>query len=327
MKHIFFIVFSFFFSFYSQGQGADTLKVKIDTTVVKDTIPKKWKLNAIYALNGSQTSFKDWNAGGRTNISILGFVTASADYKYKLLKWDTDLNLALGGMKYLESGAIDLQKTDDRIDLASNIGYNLKKHYYFSFIGGFKTQSLDGYTYPNDSVIVSTFMAPGYINMAFGFDYVPHDKFGIFLSPFAAKMTFVEDQRLANSGSFGVNKATYDELGNIITLGKRFRGEFGAYIKMKWNKTLAKNIDMKTKLELFSNYNHNPQNIDVNAEMIINFKVNSWFSASLQWNSIYDDDVDIHVGNNTLGPRLQLKSVIGLGVSYKLMNYKEDPAK
>lgn len=342
MKLYVIITFSFLFSCYSFGQqGSDTLKitykdtlkgidsltVKADSTTVGDTIPQKWKLNAIYALNGSQTTFKNWNAGGRTNIALLGFISASADYKYKHLKWDTDLNLALGGIKYLEQGAINLQKSDDRIDVASNVGYNLKKHYYFSFIGGFKTQSLDGYSYPNDSVIVSTFMAPGYINTAFGFDYVPDDKFGVFLSPFAAKMTFVRDQRLANNGAFGVNKAEYDNLGNILSYGKRFRGEFGAYVKIKWNRALAKNIDMKTKLELFSNYNNKPQNIDVNSEIIINFKVNSWFSASIQWNAIYDDDILIHLANGTLGPRLQLKSVLGLGISYKLMNYIEVPGK
>ena len=53
------------------------------------------------------------------------------------------------------------------------------------------------------------------------------------------------------------------------------------------------NIDIKTKLELFSNYLENPENIDVNAEVLWNFKINSWFSASLQWNLIYDDDIRI----------------------------------
>ena len=87
--------------------------------------------------------------------------------------------------------------------------------------------------------------------------------------------------------------------------------------------TLAKNIDLKSKLELFSNYLHNPQNIDVNIEAIFNFKVNSWFSASLNWMLIYDDDITIHSVNGSSGPRTQFKSVLGLGISYKMMNFKE----
>jgi hypothetical protein len=57
--------------------------LKTDSVVVV----KRWKSKAIYALNGSQTSFRNWNSGGRTNIALLGFIHASANYKYKFLKW------------------------------------------------------------------------------------------------------------------------------------------------------------------------------------------------------------------------------------------------
>jgi hypothetical protein len=136
-------------------------------------------------------------------------------------------------------------------------------------------------------------------------------------------MTVVNDQFLANAGAFGVEKATFDGLGNVLTAGKRFRVEFGAYVKLKFNKTVAKNIDLKSKLELFSNYINNPQNIDVNAEAMFTFKVNSWFSASLQWSVIYDDDINIRDANGQVGPRTQFKSVLGIGISYKMKNFKE----
>ena len=135
-------------------------------------------------------------------------------------------------------------------------------------------------------------------------------------------MTFVQSNQLANAGAFGVQGATFDNIGNIVNPGKKFRGEFGAYIKMKYNRNLAKNIDVKTKLELFSNYANNPENIDVNAEIAWYFKVNSWFSASLQWMLVYDDDIDILNSNGIGGPRTQFKSVLGLGLSYTLKNYK-----
>jgi hypothetical protein len=86
---------------------------------------------------------------------------------------------------------------------------------------------------------------------------------------------------------------------------------------------LAKNIDLKSKLEFFSNYTKDPQNIDVNIEAFFNFKVNSWFSASLQCMLIYDDDVDIRDASGRVGPRTQFKSVLGLGISYKMKNYSE----
>lgn len=296
-----------------------------DTLQKKDSIPPKyWKLKAIYGLNGTQSSFVNWNAGGRNNISILGTISASANYTINNVKWSNDLSIALGGLKYLEKNMPEsLQKTDDRIDITSNFGMKIKKHVFVSFIGGFKTQMLDGFSFPNDSIRISTFMAPGYVNTALGIDYIKSDNFSVFTSPFAAKMTFVNDKILADAGSFGVEKAVVDGLGNVITAGKRFRGEFGAYVKLKFNKTVAKNIDLKSKIELFSNYMQNPQNIDVNAEALFTFKVNSWFSASLQWSLIYDDDIAIRDSYGNIGPRTQFKSVLGLGVSYKMKNFKE----
>jgi hypothetical protein len=104
--------------------------LKTDSSVVL----KRWKSKAIYALNDSKTSFRNWNSGGRTNIALLCFIHASANYKYKSLKCWNNVSLALGVVKYLDKKINALQKTDDQIDLASNIGYNLKKNYYLSFI-------------------------------------------------------------------------------------------------------------------------------------------------------------------------------------------------
>ena len=44
--------------------------------------------------------------------------------------------------------------------------------FLISLNSGFKTQFADGFTYPNDSVAVSKFMAPGYLNLALGTDYI-----------------------------------------------------------------------------------------------------------------------------------------------------------
>lgn len=284
-----------------------------------------WKLKATYGINGTQSSFVNWSAGGRNNISVLGYIEGSAKYIKDKIKWDNDLGVSLGGLQYIGKGVSeDLQKTDDRIDISSNFGYMMKKHWYAAMIGGFRTQFLDGFSYPNDSVRVSTFMAPGYANLALGVDYSPSENFSVFLSPLAAKWTFVRDEVLANAGAFGVTPAEYDvTTGDVITAGKMLRSEFGGYFKMKFNRELVKNIEMKSKLELFSNYLDRPENIDVNAEVIFNFKVNSWFSASLNWNLIYDHDINIRDVDGGYGPRTQFKSVLGLGISYTMRNFKE----
>lgn len=291
-----------------------------DTTVLLPESP--WTLKSLFGVNGTQTSFVNWAAGGRNNVSVLGFIDASASYKKNNLKWENDFKFALGGLKYIDStGKRDgLQKTDDKIDLSSTFGYEFKKTWFYTATTGFRTQSLDGYNFPNDSVRISTFLAPAYVNLSLGIEYAPKESFNMYLSPLAGKMTIVNDQVLADAGAFGVEKAILDTNGTVLTQGKRIRNEFGAYFRMKFQKEIMKNIEMKTRLELFSNYLNNPENIDVNLENIFTFKVNKWFSASLQWNLQYDDDIQIRDSKGNSGPRTQFKSVLGLGISYTMTN-------
>jgi hypothetical protein len=299
---------------------ADTTK----TLGFLDSIVKQnpWRFKAITGINGSQTAFVNWAAGGRNNISMLGFIDATAKYKKGDYKWDTDFKYALGGLLYTDSTGKSegLQKTDDRIDLASAFGYEFKKKWFYSATAGFRTQTLEGFAFPNDSVRISKFLAPAYVSFSLGIEYVPSPALSVYLSPLAAKITIVNDQVLANAGAFGVDPAVYDASGLILSEGKRVRYEFGAYFRFKFERTIAKNVEMKTRLELFSNYLNNPQNIDVNAENIFNFKINDWFSASLQWNLQYDDDIDIIDRNGNTGPRTQFKSVLGLGISYTIID-------
>lgn len=285
-------------------------------------IENPWNLKSIFGVNGTQTSFVNWSAGGRNNVSVLGFIDASAKYKKANLKWENDFKFALGGLKYIDSTGTKegLQKTDDKIDLASTFGYEFRKTWFYTITSGFKTQTLDGYSYPNDSVRISTFMAPAYISLSIGIEYAPVESFNMYLSPLAGKTTIVKDQTLANAGAFGVKAAILDTDGSVLLKGKHIRNEFGAYFRLKFQKEIMKNIEMKTRIELFSNYLNNPHNIDVNAENIFAFKVNKWFSASLQWNLQYDDDIDIRDRNGNTGPRTQFKSVLGLGISYTLTN-------
>jgi len=302
----------------------DTLKYSKNERIKDSTSTKSWKLKSIYTLNGTQSSFVNWNAGGRNNISLLGSFYGLAFYGQGRIAWNNELAMALGGLKYIEKESKQgLQKTEDRIDLSSKLGFELKKEYFISLVAGFRTQTLNGYSYPNDSVRVSTFLAPGYVSFAIGMEYLKEEHLSIFLSPLASKMTIVKDQELANAGAYGVTPAVYDGLGNVVISGSHVRSEFGAYLRVMGSTPLAKNIDLRGKLELFSNYAKNPQNVDLNAELKFMFKVNSWFAASLQWATIYDDDIRIKDANGNVGPRLQFMSIIGLGITYKMANFKD----
>ena len=116
------------------------VSAKVTDTIVKDTA-SVWKLYSLYSLSGTQSSFVNWNSGGRNNISLIGNINASADYNNGNWNWSSDVSLAFGGIKYLdEVEGLNLQKTDDKIDLSSIVGMRISKRFSISINTGFKTQ-------------------------------------------------------------------------------------------------------------------------------------------------------------------------------------------
>ncbi len=88
-------------------------------------------------------------------------------------------------------------------------------------------------------------------------------------------------------------------------------------------KDIAENVNYTGKIDLFSNYFNNPENVDVNWENTFTMKINSHLNANLMTHLIYDDDVMISIDRDGdgetegAGPRLQFKQLFGAGFSYK----------
>lgn len=285
----------------------------------KDTI-NGWKKGGTISLNLSQVSLTNWAAGGQNSISANGLISLYATYKKDKSLWENYFDFGYGVLKQGKNG--NWWKTDDKIDITSKYGYKAFSNLYYAALVNFKTQFTEGFNYPDDSTKISNFLAPAYLVGAIGMDYKPNDNFTAFLAPITAKMTFVNDQTLANAGAFGVDPAEYDGTGNLIKEGKKSRSEFGGYMRFFYKKDLMENINLQTKLDLFSNYLENPQNFDISWEVLISMKVNKFISATLSTHLLYDDDVDIVVdeqadGTPILGKRVQFKEVIGVGFTYK----------
>lgn len=305
-----FIVFVFLFS----SILAFTQEANKDTTY--------WKRGGLFSLSFSQVSLSNWAAGGENSIAGNSLFSLFYNYKRDKISWDNSLELGYG---LLRSGKNDVIKSDDRIDLTSKWGRKGGEKWYYSLLGNFKSQFAPGYNFPNDSVIVSRFMAPGYLLLAAGIDFKEEDLLSFFVSPLTGKFTFVTYQPLANAGAYGVDPATYDAFGNIEKKGENFRKEFGAYAAIKYRYKILPGIDFNTKVELFSNYLHNPQNIDVNWDALLAMKIHKFLTASISTTLIYDDDIDIPSyetigGVKTVvgsGPKTQFKEVLGLGLSFK----------
>jgi hypothetical protein len=284
MKRILLVLFVFLFSVFNlSAQTSDP-----DTS---------WKSGGFIGLNFSQVNLTDWSAGGENSMSIAANTNLFSNYVEGKIEWlnSLDLNYAM-----LRTSSQGLRKTDDRLELNSKYSKKFAEKWLYSALGNFKSQFAPGYNYPNDSVVISRFLAPAYLTLALGITYKPVDYFEVMFSPATAKFTFVNDDQLSDAGAFGVDP------------GKTVRSEFGAYLNMRFKKDIMTNVTLASRLELFNNYTDkdkdNAKKIDVNWESSITMKVNKYLTASVTAQLVYDANVV---------ERTQYRQVLGIGLGYK----------
>ncbi len=281
-----------------------------------------WKVGGDASLMFSQSSFTNWAAGGENNVTLNGFINFYAKYEKRKSKWDNLLVLAFGQTK---TGEKEFRKNEDKIDFSSSYGLKAADKWYYTALFNFKSQFAPGYDYHDDvdtldKEKISDFLAPAYTSIGLGMEYNPVDYISLYLSPVTARWVIVNDQDLANAGAFGVDPAEYDDQGTMIKEGKTVKQEFGASFRFLFAKDIFKNVNFQTKLELFSNYLSNPQNIDVNWDTMIYMTINKLLSANFGLQMVYDHDTPIVDKDGNVGPRTQIKQLLGVGLTYKISN-------
>lgn len=288
-------------------------------TSTPDTI-KRWKGKNIVGLDLTQVSFVNWSAGGENSISGILKGAFVRKYTKNRFVWHNELIARYGLNK--QDGR-ESRKTDDAIQLNSTAGFKTDSisNWYYSAKFNFNTQFTNGYAYPNTELAISKPFAPAYIFLGVGAEYINKDDgFKAYFSPLTQKTTLVLDERLADQGAFGVTKANYDADGNLISHGRRSRTELGILVTNQYKKEIFKNINLDHRLTLYSDYINNFGNIDVDWQLQFDMVVNQYVRASIATHLIYDDDIkskeDLDGVQVTRGPKVQLKQILGVGLSY-----------
>lgn len=282
-----------------------------------------WKNSGVFSLTGSQVSLTNWQAGGENSVALNGFFNYKIDYKKNKIAWNNFAEAAFGASRLSEG---DFFKTDDRYEVGTKLGYHLKSNLDLTAFSTFRTQFTEGFKTDAETGEVNRIshsFAPAYLFGGLGAEWEPAEWLQVNFAPLSTKITYVRIQDLADRGEFGVDPAQFDGAGNKIVDGKNARYEFGGYLKVWMKKEVVENVTIETKADFFSNYLENAKNIDVTWDLMINMKINSWLSANLTTNLIYDDDINIRVGtdetgNPIAGPRTQFKQVLGAGLSFEL---------
>lgn len=285
---------------------------------VVDTI--KWTQKNKIGVDLNEVTFVNWNAGGANSISALLAIKSSWRYKKNNLIWFNEIGTRYGVNKQ-ESQR--LRKTEDELELISTIGFrkDTVTNWYYSGRFNFKTQYSNGYNYPDRDNSISRFMAPGYLFVGGGVEYGKNiEKLSFYMSPLTFKATFVLDDELADKGSFGVDPAIYDALGNKMKDGQAIRTEMGILVTNSYETEVLENIYIKSKISLYTDYLNSFGNIDLDWEVIFDFKVNDFVKATLGSHLRYDNDIkiseetDIEGEYVERGAAIQWKQLLGIGV-------------
>ena len=287
-----------------------------DSLTKKDTLTKRdtiWRRGGYGNVTFNQASFSDWAAGGQNSYGGNALLSLFAKMKSGKWAWDNTLDLAFGGSKI---GNQHAQKTDDKIDFNSKVGWDMGRNFYLTYLLGFKTQFTEGFNYTDTSrTRISNWLTPAYLLNSVGIDWKPSDKLSVYLSPVTSRTTFVEDQMLINEALLA-NQTLFG-----VPPGLKMKNEIGAYFKLKHRFKVMQNINLSSEVDLFSNYEQNPQNVVVNWEEVLAMKVNKYINVLIQTQLIYDDQILIHRANGTAGPGTQFKEALGIGFAYRFEGF------
>ena len=292
---------------FAQDQSVKDLQADANKVIKKDKIDsaKFWNTGGIFNLNFGQGSQSNWAAGGDNfSLSFATYLGLHAFYKKGKYSWDNTFDFNYG---LVNTTSLGTRKNDDRIDLLSKVGYALNPKLDVAGLLNFHSQFSKGYSYNTDGSknLLSNFLSPGYVLLSLGLDYKPAPGLSIFVSPITSRWIIVNDDTLSAKGAYGV------------TPGKKVKNEIGAFASITYLKNLNKTITYNGRLDLFSNYEHNPQNVDVMMNNMFTAKLSKVLTASLALNFIYDDDVKLF-GPNHDSPGLQYQSMLAVGLSVKL---------
>ena len=323
-KNVLLVVFSLFMSVplcYSQKDvivdAAE--KAKVGEKII-DTLQKtgEWKFDGNFQLAFNHFYASNWaNTAGDPYVGLGTLDHIFLSYKKNKFAWQTTLDFDFGMRKtyktIVENGETIKkwkdEKTSDKIELNTQIGYKAGGNWYYTMLLIANTQVAKGKV--NDTIVTSTFMTPGYITLSLGMEH-KRTSWSWYISPLAAKFTCK------------LGKDFFDQTLVGVDSGKKVLAVVGALSRIAYKADIHPKINLNTKLELFYNYLGEYaylRNLSTYFEMIWNFSITDWLSVSFKTALAYDymvkfpvfkDGVEIHKTDH-----LQFQESFGLLLGYK----------
>ncbi len=311
------------------AQSAQTEAAKIiETTKAEDPEKKEsnWKISGIITFNASATGLVNWAAGGNNNINMVAAANVSFLYKNGPFAWDSNIDTDFGE-SYVENSNHAWQKTNDKLNISTKFGWEMAKSWYLTALGSFKTQYAFGYDYSQEELSpISQIMTPSYTDLSVGIDWKPNSIFTIYVSPIAGRITTATnaDLRAKYFGADYVEKHL-DPLTGLCD--RNYQAEFGASLKAGVNYDKIENLKIISTVTVFTPYS--APHVDLDWDFSISYQFLKVLNVSLgtqlkYYDRVLFDKVDPETkapilnadGTVAQGPRVQFKTILGLGIGY-----------
>jgi hypothetical protein len=284
----------------------------VQAQVVKPDSLSNWKKKFAFNLNVNQAAFSsNWKGGGVNSLGLNGLLNYKANYSKNRDSWDNEIGLLYG---FVDNSGQGFRKTVDRIFLDTKYGYKLSDNWGLFTSLNFLSQFDKGYKYEKDAngveqgLLISDFMAPAFITFAVGLEYHPVEYFSVRISPFAPRVTIVNDpERFVTT----VGPEPYG-----VVPPDETRYEWLAFqLLAEFDKDIATNLNLKWRYLMFANYEtFDMKTVDHRLEVMLNAKVNRFITVGLGGILLYDYDQDSGA---------QVSQVFNLGFAYSFQNYEE----
>lgn len=280
----------------------DTILHELDSSYfkIKDNHPGKlqrqyWSYYSEVEAAIGQGYLSNWASGGENSLSFLTNLRYFFNYNKNKTSWENFVHYRLG---FLRSGSEDIRKNEDRLEINSKLGQKAFKHWFYTAQLNIVTQLFNSYDYPSEDEkqLVANFMSPGYYTLSVGIDYKPNDNFSLYLSPLAGKWTWMRDTNGIDPTRYGLDE------------GKKSKGDAGARVELRNKFKIAKIMDVRNELILFSSYYETKQSFTADWKIQIDFKINYFMQASVYANAVYDENYS---------DEWQFKETLNLGVNFR----------
>ena len=285
----------------------------LQAQVIKPDTLSHWKKKLVFNLNVNQAAFSsNWKAGGVNSIGLNSLFNYQANYTKDRVSWDNQIGMLYG---FVNNSGQGYRKTIDRFFLDTKLGYKLSKNWGLFTSLNLQSQFAKGYKYEKDAngveqgILISDFLAPAFITSAWGLEYKPAPYFSLRLSPFAPRLTIVQDP-----ARFIPSVDPEKPYG--VTPPDETRWEWLAFqMQAEFDKDIAKNLNLKWRYLMYMNYETlEMKTIDHRLDLMINAKVNRFITVGLGGILLYDFDQDSGA---------QISQVFNLGFAYSFQNYEE----